>query len=171
MKKTLLISLLSIASIGAYAQSNLGCKVDPNMPANAVPAWPSSPYVSEQDNPECAPCYTYTSKHGVKIMECPFLQFIPQQAANNMAAVTPVPQTGALDVQNVNTYTGNYPKACRRDPDMPKGAVPAWPQVTPYVSLTAPGCAPCYTYTSKHGIAIMECPFLYFMPENTASTK
>ena len=128
------------------------------MPAYAVPAWPKTPYIAKGD-PECAPCYTYTTKHGLSVMECPGLWFLPENGTATQTAEN-------LNVYTGNTYTGNYSKTCKRDPNMPVGAVPAWP-TSPYVSTQAPECAPCYTYTSKHGIEIMECPFLYFLPEHT----
>jgi hypothetical protein len=166
MKTTLLISLLCIASIGSYAQDNSTqvntdkpavCKKYAEMPKGAVLVWPKSAYVPVGD-PSCPPCYEYTSKHGLTVMECPGLWFLPDNATTAQANTD-------LDVQSVKAYTGNYQKVCRRDPDMPKNAVPAWPS-GPYVSLQGnPECAPCYEYTSKHGIRVMECPFLYFPPE------
>ncbi|MFI5196004.1 MAG: hypothetical protein ACHQD8_02850 [Chitinophagales bacterium] len=160
MKTTILISLLCLASVGSYAQdqsatnNNANCKRYPGMPAYAAPAWPKTPYIAKGD-PECAPCYTYTTKHGLAVMECPGLWFLPEGTT-----------TQNLNVTSENVYMGNYPKTCKRDPDMPKGAVPGWPK-SPYVATQDPQCAPCYTYTSKHGLEIMECPFLYFLPENT----
>ena len=172
MKTTLLISLISLASIGSYAQdqsaanNNATCKRYPGMPAYAVPAWPKTPYIAKGD-PECAPCYTYTTKHGLTVMECPGLWFLPEHRTATETAVNIWQQPNTnLNVQTENTYTGNYPITCKRDPNMPDNAVPAWPK-SPYVSTQSPECAPCYTYTSKYGLEIMECPFLYFLPEHT----
>jgi len=51
------------------------CRVDPQMPANAVPAWPkNTSYIMLQD----PPCYEYINKHGLKIMECHGLRFPPE---------------------------------------------------------------------------------------------
>jgi hypothetical protein len=46
----------------------------PQAPANAVPAWPASPY-TELQNP---PCYKYTNKRGLPVTECPGAQFPPE---------------------------------------------------------------------------------------------
>lgn len=46
----------------------------PDAPANAVPAWPSSPY-KELKNP---PCYKYINKRGLEVTECPGAQFEPE---------------------------------------------------------------------------------------------
>ncbi len=185
MKKTLLISLLSFAAVVSYAQDNAGqaafrgqpvCRKYAEMPKGAVAVFPTciSRYIPVGDA-KCAPCYEYTSKHGLTVMECPGLWFLPENGAvpvgqnvvngDQQALQTP----GVLNVQSENTYAGNYPKACKRDPNMPKGAVPTWPS-SPYVSTQGdPACAPCYEYTTKHGLTVMECPFLYFVP--TANGK
>ena len=174
MKTTILISLLCIASIGSYAQDNakdqsatktqVGCRKYAEMPKGAVPAWPKSAYIPT-GNPECAPCYTYTSKHGLTIMECPGLWFLPEgsKAADAGTVGVQVPDN-SLNVVSGNTYTGNYPKVCKRDPDMPRGAVPVWPKDA-YTPTQSPECAPCYEYTRKSGLTVMECPFLYFPAE------
>ena len=130
------------------------------MPLGAQPAWPkTTPYVSNVA-PQCAPCYTYTTKRGLKVMECPGLYFKPE--GKTQAAVDP--SNNEVNIQTPRAYTGNYPKVCKRDPDMPAHAVPVWPK-TEYIPTQDPECAPCYEYTSKHGVAVMECPFLYFPAE------
>lgn len=46
----------------------------PNAPANAVPAWPTTPY-QELQNP---PCYKYVNKRGLEVTECPGAYFEPE---------------------------------------------------------------------------------------------
>lgn len=48
--------------------------VYPQAPANAVPAWPSTPYKAVQ-NP---PCYKYINQMGLEVTECPGAQFEPE---------------------------------------------------------------------------------------------
>ena len=160
MKTTLFISLICLASIASYAQAQPAtavCKRDADMPKGAVATWPVSPYVSTQ-GPGCAPCYTYTRKSGLVIMECPFLIFMPDQQTADKETITFGWEHPTGDVKN-------EPKVCKRDPDMPANATPAWPS-SPYVATQAPECAPCYTYVSQHGVEIMECPYLRFLPED-----
>jgi len=168
MKTTVLISLLCIASLGSYAQESKDqsvvkntavCRKYERMPAGATLAWPSSQYISKVD-PQCAPCYTYVRKSGLKVMECPGLWFPPENVTSDMTTVHP----WDVNVQDHNTYTGNYPKVCKRDADMPRGAKPAFPK-SEYTPTQDPSCAPCYTYTRKSGLKVMECPFLYFPAE------
>lgn len=176
MKTTILISLLSIASLGCFAQSSnpYQCKRLPDMPASAAPAWPSSPYISKVD-PHCAPCYTYTRKSGIEVMECPGLWFPPEganqetidawQQANVVNEPAAAEQSAnAVEVQGTSSYTGNYPKVCKKDPNMPKGAVMVYPK-SAYTPTQDPKCAPCYEYTRKSGIRVMECPYALFPPE------
>jgi len=170
MKTSLLISLFCIASIGSYAQdvqkdqsatNNAVCRKYPDMPKGAKPAWPkTTPYVSNVA-PQCAPCYTYTRKSGLKVMECPGLWFLPEGAGKDNGNTV---QTDGMNVQAQNVYTGNYPKVCKRDPNMPANAVPVWPKGE-YTPTQDPACAPCYEYTTKHGLGVMECPYLYFPAE------
>ena len=172
MKKVFIIPLLLLVTFYADAQAtntpvrvnDVVCKTDPDMPANAVRVWPKSAYTPTQD-PSCAPCYQYKNKYGHTIMECPFLIFSP--ADENVipgAAVINVQATdnGDVNVQSQNTYTGNYP-ACDRS-RFPKYSTPVWPK-SAYIPTGNPNCPPCYEYTSKHGVAIMECPYLVFLPE------
>ena len=173
MKKALLISLLTFVTSYGFAQSadapgrvnNAHCSVDPDMPKNAVPAWPKSAYTATQD-PSCAPCYEYKNKRGTEIMECPFLIFA---SANNSAlltgssAMTVTPDdNGSMDVQSQNSYTGEYP-ACSKSM-YPAHTTPVWPK-TAYTPVGNPDCAPCYEYTNKRGTVIMECPYLIFPSE------
>lgn len=162
--------------MSSYAQeilkyNNIGdkhgkCMVDPGMPANAKLAWPKSDYTPLQDS-ACPPCYTYTSNFGTPIMECPFLTFAPEKKEGGVVAADATANPPALEevrAKQQNAYSGYYPKVCKRDPHMPANAKPSWPE-SPYVSLVGPQCAPCYTYTNKHGLEIMECPGLIFLPE------
>ena len=178
MKKLLIISFLSFAALQAFAQTGnetvkvntAGCMKDPDMPKNAVPAWPKSAY-TPVGNPKCAPCYQYKNKHGLTIMECPFLVWPPADggSADNSplpasAAVTvPATTDDGVAVESQNTYTGNYP-ACKRPAGMPANAKPVWPS-SAYTPVGDPKCAPCYEYTKKNGLTIMECPDLVFPPE------
>jgi uncharacterized Zn-binding protein involved in type VI secretion len=182
MKKTFLISLLSIAALTTYAQSseNPGvtiskngavCKQFPNMPANAYPVWPKGTYTPLED-PSCPPCYEYTSKHGTLRMECPYLQFPAEHStAGNTDNTELAPVTTARANANENvqyqaqsSYTGNYP-VCKQFPNMPANAHPVWPKGD-YTPLEAQACPPCYEYKSKKtGIMIMECPYLRFPAE------
>ena len=170
MKKTFMISFLLVAAINVFAQSTgqptkidkAGCRVDPDMPKNATPAWPASAYTPVEDQ-SGAPCYEYTNKHGLTIMECPFLVFPPTGDAAP-GAVTLTETNDDINVQAENTYTGHYP-ACKRPTGMPKNATPVWPK-SAYVPTGDPACPPCYEYTNKHGLTIMECPKLVFLPEN-----
>ena len=178
MKKITLISAMCLMSLSNYAQQidknqyfnneKDICLKDPNMPAGAKLTWPASEYVSAMD-PSCPPCYTYTSKYGTDIMECPFVTFFPKQesrvAADNTVHPAEDNMVNGMNVIAERSYTGEYPKSCKLDPHMPANAKPSWPE-SAYVSLVAPQCAPCYTYTNKNGLVIMECPGLIFLPEN-----
>ncbi len=57
-----------------YYPGQTALRRDPDMPANAVPAWPSTPYIPLYD----PPCYRYVDKHGLSVMECHGLQFPPE---------------------------------------------------------------------------------------------
>lgn len=177
MKKTFLISLLSLAAFSMNAQTvttdkNAVCKKFPHMPAGATAVWPSGTYTPTQD-PSCPPCYEYKSKRtGVMIMECPYLNFPAEKSSatasnavmeQNYEPVTRTqPNTDRIVMQSQNSYTGNYPAVCKRDPDMPANAKPVWPAGT-YTATQDPSCPPCYEYKSKRtGVMIMECPFLRF---------
>ena len=173
MKKILLPAAFLLFSMGSLAQNTVKsqpvvsatdkCQRDPNMPANAKLSWPQGPYVPTQDA-SCAPCYTYINKNGLTIMECPYLTFLPSDGAGVQPS-SDMGQGSDVKVITERSYTGEYPKTCKRDPDMPANAKLAWPK-SPYVSLVQKSCAPCYTYKNKHGLQIMECPGLIFLPEN-----
>jgi hypothetical protein len=182
MKKTILISALLLGAASMNAQTTYQtttnhavCKSFPNMPANAVPVWPKGTYTPLED-PACPPCYEYTSKHGTRRMECPYLRFPPEHSTsttvnNEVTEQTttdyaPVNAGRSMDVQSNRTYTGNYPAVCKSFPDMPRNAHPVWPKGT-YTPLEDPSCPPCYEYVSKHGTLRMECPYLRFPPEHT----
>ena len=176
MKKILIPAALLLLSFGGFAQNAIKgqqvvsakdkCQKDPNMPVNAKLSWPEGPYVPTQDA-SCAPCYTYTNKNGLKIMECPYLTFLPPEGAidRSNSNVAVVGQGSDINVITERSYTGEYPKTCKRDPDMPANAKLAWPK-GPYVSLVQKSCAPCYTYKNKRGLEIMECPGLVFLPDD-----
>lgn len=150
--------MLCLGSVVTFAQQPV-CKKDPNMPKDAKPAWPESVYTPLED-PACPPCYKYTSKLGHGVMECPFLRF---PAEHNQQGTANEPMFAAPGTE---TRAGNYPPVCRKAPDMPKNAKPAWPESSDYTPLQDPSCPPCYTYTSKLGHEVMECPFLRFPAEH-----
>jgi hypothetical protein len=172
MKKALIIPLFLLMAATSFAQTANGpikvntavCRTDPDMPKNAVLVWPKSDYTPTQD-PSCAPCYEYKNKYGHTVMECPFLVFSKQadDAAQGATEITTqTTDNGAMDVRSQGTYTGNYP-ACDKN-RFPKYSTPVWPK-SAYIPTGNPNCAPCYEYTSKHGVAVMECPYLVFLPE------
>jgi hypothetical protein len=171
MKKIFILPILLLIASYGFAQTDApdhakktGCLTDPDMPRNAVPAWPKSAYTPVEDA-SCAPCYEYTSKRGTVIMECPFLIF-PSQASSMLpgtsAVATEHDVNGNVNVQEQHTYTGNYP-ACSKKL-YPPHSTPVWPK-TAYTPTGNPDCAPCYEYTSKKGTVIMECPYLIFPSE------
>ncbi len=168
MKTTILISLLCLASMGAYAQSSYNhavCKKAHNMPKGARPVFPEGSYTALQD-PSCPPCYEYRSKYGYLVMECPFLRFPAEHGNKSEPLVTQkYPIDGAMEVQAQNVYSGYYPAVCRKAPNMPAGARPVFPS-SAYTPLQDPSCPPCYEYRSKYGYMVMECPYLRFVPEH-----
>jgi hypothetical protein len=160
MKSTVMILLLSFITVNIFAQTNKHsvCKPDPN----AVPAWPKSAYVPT-GNPDCAPCYEYTRKSGIRTMECHHLWFAPE-GSNTTRETNSTTQNGTreqLNVQREGSYGGNYPAVCKRDPGTPANAKPAWPK-SAYIPTGNPSCAPCYEYTRKSGLKVMECHHLWF---------
>ena len=62
-------------SYSGYYPGKTALRRDPEMPANAVPAYPTSPYIPLYD----PPCYRYIDKKGVSVMECHGLQFLPDK--------------------------------------------------------------------------------------------
>jgi hypothetical protein len=154
MKTTIIISLLSLTSLTGFCQAINGpvndntpvCRKAPNMPTRAIPAWPQEAYIPLEDK-SCAPCYEYRSKRGTMRMECPFIMPVAPGYTTN---------TTTVDVQGQNTYTGNYP-VCKEELHMPANAKAVFPS-SEYTSLGTPGCAPCYEYTTRHGLTVMECP-------------
>jgi hypothetical protein len=186
MKKSLLISLLCIAAIGANAQSTdqtvttntAVCKTFPNKPARAVPVFPKTAYTPLED-PSCPPCYEYRSKYGYMVMECPYVRFAPEHGNKELTseeAVTLPYNASSIDAdaktettvqaETQHVYTGNYPAVCLRSPNMPKGAKQVFPK-SEYTALEDASCPPCYEYRSKYGYMVMECPFLRFAPEHS----
>ena len=198
MKPIIIISLLCLSAAGSYAQSNdnttdrqaikerataiyertngnMGAVTQmhynstysnvhalyPDAPANAVPATPSSPYVALQ-NP---PCYKYKNSRGLEVMECPGARFLPDGNATE-ATVTNEP-SGNLSVQKEGTYLGYYNNIHSLYPQAPANAVAAYP-TGPYTELQNP---PCYSYTNKRGLKVMECPGARFEPEHDYDNK
>jgi maleate cis-trans isomerase len=148
MKTSLIISLLCLSSMSSFAQTHV------QIPANAKPVYPTTPYVQLQD----PPCYTYINKRGLEIMECPGARFLPEHSTvQQQTPVVTEDALGNIKVESRNTYLG-YRKLY---PEMPANAVPAYP-TSPYVQLQDP---PCYKYINKRGIEIMECPGARFLPE------
>ena len=119
------------------------------MPAKAVQVFPKDAYIPLEDK-SCPPCYQYRGIHGTMVMECPFI--LPAQPGNTGSG----PQTTNIDLQSQNTYTGNYP-ACNKIQGMPANAKLVYPRAT-YLPAGNPACAPCYEYTTKRGLKVMECP-------------
>lgn len=178
MKTTIIISLLSLATLGAYAQSNQVCPKPANMPKNAVMVYPKSAYTPVGD-PSCPPCYLYTRKSGLQVMECPYAWFKEGNDNNNQTVQTtrystqPTQATtaqtytnGVISMESQRSYTGNYNYSqCAKDLRMPSGATPVYPK-SAYVPTGNPDCPPCYEYTTKSGLKVMECPNLWFVQDN-----
>ncbi len=160
MKTTLIISLLCLASLGSYAQTEYTTKNLPPLVNNgkAIPVTPAfdEPFTVVTDNP----CYAY-KRHGLVVLECPGVWFTPEKKTIQETTVTVVKPNGEIRVQTEGTYMGYYPKL-KSDPDMPANAVPAYP-TSPYIPLYDP---PCYTYKTKSGLEVMECHGLLFPPEH-----
>lgn len=167
------MSLLAVAALDAGAQSanKTVCKKAPNMPANAVMVFPKSAYTPVQD-PSCPPCYEYTTKRGLRVMECPFALFPPEKSASERSAeatshteVTRTESNGSgttVGMESQNSYTGNYNYSrCAKELNLPAGATPVYPK-SAYVPSGNPDCPPCYEYTTKRGLKVMECPNLWF---------
>jgi len=114
MKTTIIISLLSLASLTAGAQTatktitssnHAVCMKAPDMPANAKLVFPKAAYTPVQD-PSCPPCYEYTTKRGLKVMECPFLWFPPEGGNSKVTPTTDEPvSTIPTDMQTQNAFT------------------------------------------------------------------
>lgn len=172
MKKAIILSFLSFAVLNAIAQTdapavsgNAVCNRIPNMPAHAARVWPKSAYIPIGEPASCPPCYEYKTKHGLVVMECPFLWFPPENEPSAEGAVTAQTEPdGSVEIQGQNTYSGNYP-ACKKETNMPANAKMVWP-ASAYIPLGNPTCPPCYEYTRKSGLKVMECPNLWFPPED-----
>jgi len=195
MKTTLIISLLCLSGLGAYAQSTddeaaqrkqiqeqaltIYCETNGNMPGatmhyktnysnvhaaypdaplSAVPVWPSGNYTALQE----PPCYKYKNSEGKWITECPGARFTPPQCTDPEAAMNEIHANGSLNVNVESSFTGNYPDLRSVYPQAPANAVPAWPS-SPYTELKNP---PCYEYTNKRGLKVTECPGAQFEPEH-----
>ncbi len=134
------------------------------MPANAVAVFPKSAYTPVED-PSCPPCYEYTTKRGLKVMECPFALFPPEKSATERTqTVTRTENNQTMAVESQNSYTGNY-TSCAKELGMPAGATPVYPK-SAYVPTGSADCPPCYEYTTKRGLKVMECPNLWFTQDN-----
>ena len=167
MKKTFLISLITIATCSAFAQTDIttatnpSCKPAPRMPANAVMVWPTTDYVHLGD-PKCAPCYEYTGIHGLPVMECPNARFITKNdnvTKRDGSLELPSGYTTQASVLANNTAS-NLP--CAKPMRMPANARLVWPDApkSDYTMVGNPECPPCYVYTTKKGLSVMECPGL-----------
>ncbi len=159
MKTTIIISLLSLVSIGGYAQSQYTTKDIPPLENNGkivlvTPVF-DKPFTVVSD----PACYMY-KRHGVVVLECPGVVFTPEKIVREQNYVHAIQPNGNIWIESESAYSGNYP-APRPDPDMPANAVPAKPSV-PYVPSLDP---PCYKYTDNHGREVMECHVLTFPPE------
>ena len=170
MKTSLLISFLCLASMSGYAQYQYSTKNLPPLKNDGkrvavTPAF-DQPYtvVSEPA------VYVYKRKDGLVVMECPGILFAPEHGtatvAENSSYQTTLDVTGDnTNVRSENTYMGNYPGSTARyiiHTVIPANAVPAYPS-TPYTQLQDP---PCYQYTTKRGLVVMECHGLRFPPEH-----
>jgi hypothetical protein len=58
--------------LGNYPRRSV---IQVTIPANALPAYPSTPYIQLTD----PPCYTYVNKNGLEIMECHGALFPPEK--------------------------------------------------------------------------------------------
>lgn len=169
MKKAIIVSLLFFTSLNIYAQpeqpdatSNPVCKGVANMPARSVRVWPRAAYIP-LESPSCPPCYEYTRRSGLKVMECPFL-LLPAGGSNPGVNTVQADAGGHPDVQAASYYAANYP-TCKRAPDMPANGKAVWPK-SDYTAVGNPACPPCYEYTKRSGLKVMECPDLWLPPEN-----
>jgi hypothetical protein len=165
MKKIIIMSVLSLSTSVGFAQNanHNRCQPPTDMPANATPVFPESAYTSAGD-PSCPPCYEYTTKRGLKVMECPDLLFKTESTEINVAKTAQTSNNNDMAVQSESSYTGNYPVNCSKDLNMPANAWPVWPK-SDYRATSNTACAPCYEYRTKNGLLVMECPNLIFTDE------
>jgi hypothetical protein len=177
MKTTLLILFLSMGWMSSHAQFEYQYTTNDKPPLkNDGKRIPVSPAFSEPYTVVSDPaCYMYKTQKGLPVLECPGVLFTSSDAPV-LSAVNPELQkenslsgdnanAGVISLRDSRSFTGNYPKACRRAPHMPANAVPAWPE-SHYTPLQDPACPPCYKYKSKKsGITIMECPYGNFPSE------
>jgi hypothetical protein len=144
MKKTILISLLCIASATGFAQVQYTIKEMPALDNNGQPLTVTPSFTAPCKMVANEPCSMY-KKDGEIVLTCPDLWYEPQEICE----------------QTQGEYTGNYPY--KLDPEMPANAVPARPVSLSYKLIKNP---PCYEYTNKHGHVIMECHGLMFPPSD-----
>src|ERR1700748_16388 len=135
MKKTLFISLMCLSSIGGFAQIQYTLKEMPQLDDNGQPVTVTPTFNAPCKMVADEPCTMY-KKNGEVVLNCPTLRYEPQEICE----------------QQEGQYSGYYPY--KLDPAMPANAVPAMPVSTPYKLFKNP---PCYEYTNKRGLVIMEC--------------
>ena len=162
MKTTIIISLLCLGAMTSFAQNEYTTKDTPPLINNGprvyvTPAF-DVPYKVVSDNP----CYMY-KKHGLVVLECPGILFIPQGVTTDVPSTVSVEGDGTITVQSSSTYTGNYPKTYKVDFTVPANATPVYPK-GPYTPLVQG--PPCYEYTTPKGLVVMECPGAWFPPEH-----
>ncbi len=169
MKTMMMISLLCLAALTCFAQTRYTTNDHPTLKNNGqrivvTPAF-SEPFtiISEPA------CYMY-KRHGLVVLECPGVLFTsPASLASTESQAPPFVTTDNITTtERSRSFTGNYPTRTNNvniflnPARIPSNAVPAWPS-TPYVELSDP---PCYRYTNKRGLKIMECPGLRLPPAN-----
>ncbi|MCD6011575.1 MAG: hypothetical protein K0Q79_1437 [Flavipsychrobacter sp.] len=173
MKTALIITLLCIASISGYAQlkqykytTNDHPKLKAGQRIPLTPAF-NQPFTVVKE----PACYLYKTPKGLEVMECPGILFaeapslgIVVNGRNDAGdrAVT----TDNANIRSERAYLGNYPHRSALQKDIPRveipaNATPAYP-TTQYIQLTDP---PCYTYTNKRGLEVMECHGALFPPQ------
>jgi hypothetical protein len=175
MKTIIIISLLCIASMSSYAQYKYTTNDHPKLKTGEV--IPLTPAFNEPYTVTSEPaCFMYKRPSGVVVMECPGVVFGPEQqvAASLYNQPGNNVTTENIDVNNSRAYTGNYPTVNNpvlsnysntytiKNARIPANAVPAYP-TTPYIQLQNP---PCYKYTKRNGLKIMECNGVIFPPEH-----
>ena len=175
MKTPIIISLICLASMNSFAQYKYTTNDHPKLKIGQV--IPLTPAFNEPYTVTSEPaCFMYKRPSGMEVMECPGIIFAPEQQVDaylgNPARNSVSPEN--IDVNNERVYTGNYPSVNNpvvnnysirytvKNSKIPANAVPAYP-TTPYVQLQDP---PCYKYTTRKGLKIMECNGAIFPPEH-----
>ena len=162
MKTTIIISLLCIGSVSSFAQHQYTTKDVPPLVNNGPKVMVTPAFDGNYKVVTDEPCYMY-KKHGLVVLECPGIWFEPETKQTDEPTAMNVNTDGTITVQSSGSYTGNYPKTYNVNFSVPAHATPVYP-TGEYTSLV-PG-APCYQYTTKKGLVVMECPGAWFPPEN-----